>query len=101
MSAPILRGQLNACGGAKELNVTVNSYAPVLELSWLLFGACIDPATRSDILCVAVHSIGKAARLRVATHRVGFEGVAEQTVGLPVPQNANEVSPTPGVRSAS
>jgi hypothetical protein len=93
MSAPILRGQLNGSDRDKALNVTVTSYSPVLELSRLLIGVGIDPATPL--------SIGEATRLHVATNRVGSECVAECTAGPPVLQKANEVSPNPGVRSGS
>jgi hypothetical protein len=89
MSAPILRGQLIRSNRATALNITVTGYSPMLELSRRLIGAGVDPATpfyayRGDILCIAVRSIGEAARLRVATHGVGFEPLPECTRGPPV-----------------
>lgn len=63
--------------------------APVLALCRALIKAGHDPAKpleawRGDTLALRVRTIGEGARLRVATHCVGFETIPECTRGPPV-----------------
>jgi hypothetical protein len=62
-----------------------------LALARLLIEAGHDPATpleawRGETLCLRVRSIGEGARLRIASHGVGFERLPECTGSPPVRQ---------------
>jgi len=101
----IVRAQLIGSNRCTALGVEANGSAPVLELCRKLLAAGHNPALaleayRSDTLCLRVRSIGEGARLRIATHGVGFERMPECTAGPPARQNAIEVS-APQTRSAS
>src|SRR5262245_35422567 len=74
------------CEAAEGINA--DSLSPVLELCRLLLAAGHDPdrplkAWRGDTLCLRIRSIGEAARLRVATHGVGFQCAPECTAAPP------------------
>jgi hypothetical protein len=98
-----IRAQLNGWDRCSAFGITATGSAPVLALCRLLIEAGHHPATplevyRGGILCLRVRSIGEAARLRVATHGVGFEPGAECTGGSPVRQNT---SPLVGVKQVA
>src|SRR6516164_9622984 len=62
---------------------------PVLALCRELIAAGHDPsrplhAYRDGVLALRIRSIGEAARLRVATHGVGFESAQECTTASPM-----------------
>jgi hypothetical protein len=68
------------------LGVTAHS---LLELCRKLVAAGYDPAMpieawRGDLFCLRARSIGEAARLRIATHGVGFERLPECTTSPPM-----------------
>jgi hypothetical protein len=72
--------------------LTGHGYAPVLALCRALVAAGHDPhrplhVYRGHGLALKVRSIGGGARLRIATHGIGFEPVPECTGGPPVRQN--------------
>jgi hypothetical protein len=74
------------------LGLTGHGYSPVLALCRALVAAGHDPrrrlhAYRGEVLALVVSSIGAGAKLRVATHGVGFEPVTGCTGGPPVRQN--------------
>jgi hypothetical protein len=76
----------------EALEITARGHAPVLALCRALLAAGHDArrplhAYRGDVLAPVVSSIGAGAKLRVATHGVGFEPVAGCTGGPPVRQN--------------
>jgi hypothetical protein len=65
--------------------------APVLDLCRKLVAAGVDPSLqlhcyRGTMLALIVRRIGEAARLRIATHGVGFERLPKCTGGPPVRQ---------------
>jgi hypothetical protein len=87
-----IRATLHAPDRCTALGMTASSHAPVLALCRLLIEAGYHPATpleayRGEVLCLRVRTIGEAARLRVATHGVGFEPVPECTGASLVRQN--------------
>jgi hypothetical protein len=52
-------------------------------------------ASRGFTLCLRVRSIGEGARLRIATHGVGFERVPECTAGPPASKIDEPVPESP------
>jgi hypothetical protein len=104
--APPVRAELIGSNRCTAPGVEASGSAPVLDLCRKLLAAGCDPALaleayRSGTLCLHVRSIGEGARLRVATHGVGFERKAECTAGPPARQNAIEVSRDPQARTGS
>jgi hypothetical protein len=98
-----IRAELIGSGRCSALELTATGHAPVLALCHLLIDAGHHPATpleahRGEVLCLRVRSIGEAARLRVATHDVGFEPLPECTGASPVGQKGVGQSP-PRVRA--
>jgi hypothetical protein len=92
-----IRATLIASNCCEALGITGRGYTPVLALCRALVGAGHDPrrplhAYRGHVLALVVRSIGDGARLRVATHGVGFEGIPECTGGAPVRQNGPSVA---------
>jgi hypothetical protein len=76
----------------EALGVTGRGYTPILALCRALVAADHDPRRplhvyRGNVLALVVRSIGHGARLRVATHGVGFERIPRCTGGPPVRQN--------------
>ena|SRR5436305_11340895 len=76
----------------EALGITARGSAPVLAFCRALVAAGHNPQRplhvyRGDVLALVVGSIGDGARLRVATHGVGFEGIPGCTGGPPVRQN--------------
>ena len=91
-----IRGELIGSDRCSALGITAKGHAPVLALCRLLIEAGHHPARplevyRGEVLCLRVRSIGEAARLRVATHGVGFEPAAGRTGGSPARQNAPQL----------
>jgi hypothetical protein len=89
--API-RATLVGSKRCEALGLTGHGYSPVLALCRALVAAGHDPrrplqAYRGEVLALVVSSIGAGAKLRVATHGVGFEPVAGCTGGPSVRQN--------------
>jgi hypothetical protein len=87
-----IRAILIGSDHCEALRLTGQGYTPVLALCRALVAAGHDPcrplhAYRGDVLALVVPSIGDGARLRVATHGVGFESVPGCTGGPPVRQN--------------
>src|SRR5205807_2076727 len=87
-AAPI-RADLNGDDTCTTAGLTVRVTAPVLVLCGALLASGVDPkrrlhAYRGDTLALAVRSIGEGARLRVASHGVGFERLPECTGATPV-----------------
>jgi hypothetical protein len=83
-----IRAELVGSDHCAALGITARS---LLELSRKLVANGHDPAMpieawRGNILCLRARSIGEAARLRIATHGVGFERLPECTAGPPVRQ---------------
>jgi hypothetical protein len=96
----IIRTQLIGPNRCTALGVEAKGNAPVLDLCRKLLAAGHDPALvleayRSGTLCLRVRSIGEGARLRIATHGVGFERMPECTGGPPARQNAIKLSDPP------
>jgi hypothetical protein len=96
----IIRAQLIGSNRCTALGVEAKGSAPVLDLCRKLLAAGHNPARvleayRSGTLCLRVRSIGEGARLRIATHGVGFECMPACTAASPARQNAIEVSETP------
>jgi hypothetical protein len=87
-----IRAELIGSDQCSALGITVCGSAPVLNLCRRLLAAGHDPgcplhACRGDTVALVVRSIGEAARLRVASHGVGFECVAACTGASPVAEN--------------
>ena len=79
---------------------------PVLALCRALIEAGHDPnrplhAYRGDVLALSVRSIGQGARLRVASHGVGFERLPECTEGSPIRENGASHHPPLPTRTSS
>jgi hypothetical protein len=88
--API-RAELIGVHCCSALGITVCGSAPVLALCRELVAAGHDPsrpldAYRDGVLALAVRTIGEGARLRNATHGVGFERLPACTARLPARQ---------------
>jgi hypothetical protein len=101
-----IRAELFGSDCGIGFGLTARGAAPVLALCRKLLAAGHNPALaleayRGGTLCLRVRSIGEGARLRVATHGVGFERMAECTEGPPARQSAIEVSDPPQARTAS
>lgn len=69
--------------------LTVQASAPVLALCRVLIARGHDPtapleAWRGDVLSLRVRSIGEGAKLRTATHGIGFERLEDCTGAPPV-----------------
>jgi hypothetical protein len=84
-----IRAELIGSDQCSALGMVATGHAPLLTLCRLLIEAGHHLATpleayRGETLALRVRSIGEAARLRVATHGVGFEPSAECTGALPV-----------------
>lgn len=99
-----VRAELSGSDTCTALGITVKTPAPVLELSKALIKCGIDPATpldayRGKILCLKVRSIGEAARLRTATHGVGFEPLPECTSAPPIAKRRRALTP-PATKNA-
>jgi hypothetical protein len=80
----VIRAELVGSETCKAAGISAHGSAPVLALCRRLVAAGHDPETplepwRGDVLALRVRSIGEAARLRVATHSVGFERDPECT----------------------
>ncbi len=80
----VIRGELIGSDRCSALGTIATGHAPVLALARLLIEAGYDPATpleawRGDILALRIRSIGEGARLRTATHGLGFECLSECT----------------------
>jgi hypothetical protein len=76
--------------------IIATGHAPVLGLCRALIAAGHDPnrplrAYRGEVLALCVRSIGEAARLRIASHGVGFERLPECTGSPPVRGNTSAV----------
>jgi transposase len=74
----VIRAVIDGAEQCTALGQRVRASAPVLALCRELIAAGHDPkrslhAYRDGVLVLRVRSIGEAARLRVATHGVGFE----------------------------
>jgi len=87
-----IRAALIGTETCKAAGITAHGSAPVLALCRRLVAAGHDPGTpleawRGDVLALRVRSIGEAARLRVATHSVGFERDPECTGGPYIRKN--------------
>jgi hypothetical protein len=87
-----IRATLVGSEYCEALGLTGHGCTPVLALCRALVAAGCDPnrplhAYRGDVLALKVRSIRDGARLRVATHGVGFESVSGCTGGSPVRQN--------------
>lgn len=94
-----IRGELSGSDGCSALGITATGNAPVLALCLLLIEAGYDPATpleayRGDVLALRVRTIGEGARLRIATHGVGFERLPECTTAPWVRKNQPALSNT-------
>jgi hypothetical protein len=88
----------------EEFELTTKANAPLIELCRVLVASGVDP--RSPLIAyrrdkhgkpypsLNVASIGAAARLRPASHGVGFEVLAERTAGPPASQKWVSRSPT-------
>jgi len=92
-SSQLIRAELIGSDRCSAAGLTASGHAPVLALARLLIDAGHNPVTplevwRGDRVCLHVRSIGEAARLRVASHGVGFEVVSERTAGPPVSSDA-------------
>jgi hypothetical protein len=79
--------------------ITARGNTPVLNLCRALLAAGDDPrsplhAYRGDVLALKVRSIGEGAKLRVATHGVGFERIPECTGGSRVRQKRSRSTGT-------
>jgi hypothetical protein len=86
-----IRADLIGSDCCSALGINGRGHSPVLGLCPKLIEAGYDPATplkvyRGETLSLRIRSIGEAARLRVATHGVGFEPLPECTGGSPVRQ---------------
>jgi hypothetical protein len=87
-----IRATLVGSNCCEALGITGRGYTPILALCLALVAAGHDPrrplhAYRGDVLALVVRSIGAGARLRVATHGVGFESIPGCTGGPPVRQS--------------
>ena len=90
-----LRAELVGSNRCTASGITATGQVPVLALCRELIAAGFDPTTpiecyRGDTLALWTRSIGKAARLRVAAHGVGFEAVPKCTGAPPVAQMTPE-----------
>lgn len=88
-----IRAQFNSADACSALGLTVNGNAPLLKLCRALVERGIDPKTPLHAYwsnerepSLIARSIGEAARLRVASHGVGFELLPECTPGAPITQ---------------
>jgi hypothetical protein len=91
-----VRAELFGSNRCTALGIEAHSAAPVLDLCRKLLAAGHDPATslvafRRGTLCLRVRSIGEGARLRIATHGVGFEPLPECTGASPIAAIGAEV----------
>jgi hypothetical protein len=89
MSSGVIRAELKGSSCCKSLGISARGSAPVLALCRTLVKAGHDPRRplyvyRSNVLALIVRSLGNGARLRVATHGVGFERACGCTGGPPV-----------------
>jgi hypothetical protein len=80
----VIRAVIEGAEQCTALGQRVRASAPVLALCRELIAAGHDPsrplhAYRDGVLVLRVRSIGEAARLRVASHGVGFEVTKECT----------------------
>jgi hypothetical protein len=87
---------LSGSNRCEALGITKRGSAPLLALRRALMAAGHDPsrplhAYRDDVLALWVRSIGDGARLRLASHGVGFERLPECTGGSRVRQNGQGV----------
>jgi hypothetical protein len=92
---PFIRAELIGSNLCKAVGFAAISATPVLALCRTLLAAGFDPdqsldAYRGDSLALRIRSIAKAARLRVATHGIGFEPLPECTAGPPITPIAPE-----------
>jgi hypothetical protein len=84
----VIRAELIGSDQCDAVGITLRGYAPVLKICRHLIAADFDPSCpllcyRGTVLALAVRSIGEGARLRIATHGVGFERLLECTGGPP------------------
>jgi hypothetical protein len=80
----VIRAVIEGAEQCTALGRKVRASAPVLALCRELIAAGHDPnrplhVYRDGVLALRVRSIGEAARLRVASHGVGFEADKECT----------------------
>ena len=92
-----LRAELIGSDRCTVPGFTPTSSAPILALCRTLIAAGFNPTTplecyRAGTLALRVRSIGEGARLRVATHGVGFEAVPECTGAPPVGERVPEAA---------
>jgi hypothetical protein len=85
-AAPPVRAELTGSDRCCALGIETRG---VLDLCRKLVAGGHDPtlaleAYRGDILCLRVSSIGEGARLRIASHGVGFEPLRGSTRASPV-----------------
>ena len=90
--AAVVRAALIGSDHCSAIGITATGHAPVLELCRTLLAAGHDPdrplhVYRGEVLALAVRSIGEGARLRVASHGVGFECLSERTGRPPAREN--------------
>jgi hypothetical protein len=88
-STQAIRAELISSDRCTADGLTARSVTPVLSLCRRLVAAAVNPAApleawRGEILCLRVRSIAEGARLRGATHGVGFERLPECTGGPPI-----------------
>jgi hypothetical protein len=86
-----IRATLVGSNRCEALGVTGRGYAPVFALCRALVTVGHDTrrslhAYRSETLALVVGSIRDGAKLRVATHGVGFERIPECTASPPIGQ---------------
>ena len=84
-----IRAELFGADCCAGLGLEARGAAPVLALCRKLVEAGHDPALaldayRGDVLCLRIRSIGEGARLRIASHGVGFEPLQGCTGASPV-----------------
>jgi hypothetical protein len=75
--APPVRAELTGSDRCRALGIETHG---LLDLCRKLIAAGSEPtlpleAYRGDILCLRIRSIGEGARLRVASHGIGFEAL--------------------------
>jgi hypothetical protein len=90
-----IRATLIGSDHCEALGITGQGSAPVLALCRALVAAGHDTRRplhvhRRETLALVVGSIGDGAKLRVATHGIGFERIAKCTGGPP----ARQIAPT-------
>lgn len=87
-----IRAELIGSDRCSALGIIATGHAPVLALCRLLIETRHHPATplevyRGETVALRIRSIGEGARLRVATHGVGFEPAPGCTGAMPVRKN--------------